>query len=79
MYWFVIFYYDNSPEMYVKPLTDMAGVQLEVYASTPSQASHIAEEYMYDCGKYDHHMAHIGHLSSCVRDEDITKWQTSNH
>lgn len=79
MYWFIIFYYDNSPEMYVKPLTNPAGVQLEVYAATPRQASDIAEEYMDGCFDYDHHRAHIGHLSSRVRDEDMARWDADHH
>jgi hypothetical protein len=71
MYWFLITYYDI--DMYVKPLTNKAGIQLEVYATNPTQASHIAENYMYTCGEYDHHVLN-SRLESCVREQDVRQW-----
>jgi hypothetical protein len=72
---FRIFYYDNSPNQYVKPLDNTFGQQLIIFASNPPQATEMAEKYMRYCGDYNHHIPRIGCLSSMVHEDDLDKWR----
>jgi hypothetical protein len=78
MYWFNIFYYDNSPDMYVVPMNDVAGNQLLVYAATPEQASEMAWELINLTSLYQRHLGKIGTMSCAIRDEDMSKWHADH-
>ena len=74
MYWFAIFYYANRTD-FVVPLIDTNNYQLEVYAANPKQATAVAKEIINTCDEYDRHLPLIHTLSSCIRDEDLERWQ----
>ena len=77
MYLFTITYYDNSPNMYVKPLTmasDPKQVML-VLAATPAEATaQVPGLIKQDIDEYAHHVPHIGQLCSHVHEGDMARW-----
>lgn len=80
MYWFTISYYDNSPDMYVKPLVMLSDKKqvMMVYATNPQQATEVAKELIKDdgdVGEYQHHLPYIGKLFSCVHVDEIDRWR----
>ena len=79
MYWFNIFYYDNSPDQFVKPVVDIDGNHLVVFAANPQQATEVAENLMLNSCLYDDHFSKIGVLSSCVVDEDLVRWNADHN
>jgi hypothetical protein len=83
MYWFTISYYDNSPDMYVKPLVMLSDKKqvMMVYAATPQQATEVAKELIKadeGVGEYQHHLPYIGTLFSCAHHDEIARWQADH-